>query len=80
MDWIVNNIVLLSGFILSIGIVAYYADKIVILLKEVAEALQVTASAFADNKITKDEIDSITKEWKDAATALQNVLKKDKTQ
>ncbi len=76
MDWLLDNISLISGFILSIGIIAFYGNKILAVLKETAELLQVTANAFANAKLTKEEIAAIIKEAKEVVAAIKAVTKK----
>ena len=77
MDWLLNNIGLISGFALSISVVAFYGGKILAVLKETAELLQVTVSAFADSKLTKEEVTSIIKEAKEVVAAIKDITKKD---
>lgn len=64
------------GFVLTIGVVWAGVRKILTLLKEVVDLLNVFIVALADQKLTKEEIDSIIKEAKEIPAAIKDLLKK----
>jgi len=51
-----QNIPALIGVLLTIGIVWKYASKVLAVVKEVADLLNVLLVALADQKLTKEEI------------------------
>ena len=65
MEFILENIELISGFILSLGFVSGWLVKVKGAVKELAELLSTVNKALSDGKLTKDEINLIIKESKD---------------
>lgn len=74
MSW--EIIVMILGAALTVGIVWKYVSKVLVVIKEVADLLNVLLVAMADQKLTKEEIDSIIKEAKDIPAAIKGLLKK----
>jgi len=75
-DLIWNNIEIISGFILSVGLVALYAAKLRKLLKEAAELFLTFDKAMVDGKLDKQEIIKIKSEALDVWNAIKNFAKK----
>lgn len=78
MTWLLDNISVITGLLLSIGVITFYGGRILTVLKETAELLQVLISAFADSKLTKEEVNAIIKEAKEVVAAVKDVAKKPK--
>ena len=70
---LILGVVSLVLFILA-GVFAAKWMKAKIILKEVAEALNVTYDALNDNTISKEEKTKILKEWADVAAAVKGFL------
>ena len=64
-DFILNNIEIITGFILSLGFVSTLLFKAKKVVKELAEALLVLSSALEDDKLSKDEVAEIIDEFSD---------------
>ena len=74
-------IIAILGFLLSIGIIAVYMNKILNVAKETKEALSAFISMFdpagpGGDKPTNDEITNFWKELKDIAQAIKDFKKK----
>lgn len=65
MEFILDNIEVISGFILSLGFLSGWLIKVKSAVKELAELLTVVSQALSDGKLTKDEVNLIIKESKD---------------
>lgn len=76
MDWLLDNVSVITGLLLGIGVVGFYGSKVLVVLKETVELLQVTIDKFADSELTKDELKEIIKEAKDVVEAVRDVTKK----
>ena len=76
MDYVMGNIpqILTAG--IGIGAVWFILSKALKVLKEISELLNAVLVAFADKKLTKDEIDVIIKEAKDIPLAVKAVVQK----
>ena len=61
---------------MGIGAVWVILSKAVKVLKEISELLNAIVVAFADKKLTKDEIDTIVKEAKDVPLAVKTLIRK----
>lgn len=76
MEWIwnllSNNWETILGFVLGIGLVSIYLAKIRILLRQVAELLIAFDNAFADSKLSKEEMEGIKKEAIDVWNAVKS--------
>ena len=62
--------------VVGIGAVWVILSKAVKVLKEISELLNAIVVAFADKKLTKDEIDTIVKEAKDVPLAVKTLIRK----
>jgi len=76
MDYLSGNIPQLLTAIVGIGAVWVILSKAVKVLKEISELLNAIVVAFADKKLTKDEIETIMKEAKDVPLAVKAIIKK----
>jgi len=76
MDYLSGNIPQLLTAVVGIGAVWVILSKAVKVLKEISELLNAIVVAFADKKLTKDEIDTIIKEAKDVPLAVKAIIKK----
>ena len=76
MDYLSGNIPQLLTAVVGIGAVWVILSKAVKVLKEISELLNAIVVAFADKKLTKDEIDTIMKEAKDVPLAVKAIIKK----
>lgn len=75
-SYLSNNVVQLITMSLGITIVSVLFSKALKLFKEISELLQAIVVAFADKKLTKEELDIIVKEAKDVPLAVKALLKK----
>ena len=64
-DFILNNIGIISGFILGLGVLTPFLLKGKKLIKESAEALLTLSSALEDDKLSKEEVADIINEFSD---------------
>lgn len=76
LDLLYNNIDTISAFIIGIGVVSFFLLKARGLLRELAEALIAIDEALKDNKITKEEIADIKKEFLDIWESVKKFRKK----
>lgn len=80
MDFIMNylsgNIPQVLTAVVGIGAVWFILSKALKVLKEITELLNAIVVAFADKKLTKEEIDTIVKEAKDVPLAVKALIKK----
>ena len=76
MDYLSGNIPQLLTAVVGIGAVWFILSKAVKVLKEISELLNAIVVAFADKKLTKDEIDTIVKEAKDVPLAVKTLIRK----
>ena len=76
MDYLSGNIPQLLTAIVGIGAVWVILSKAMNILKEITELLNAIVVAFADKKLTKDEIDTIVKEAKDIPLAVKSLIRK----
>lgn len=76
MDYLSGNIPQVLTAVVGIGAVWFIMSKALKVLKEITELLNAIVVAFADKKLTKDEIDTIVKEAKDIPVAVRELLKK----
>jgi len=76
MDYLSGNIPQLLTAVVGIGAVWFIMSKALKVLKEITELLNAIVVAFADKKLTKDEIDTIVKEAKDIPLAIKALIKK----
>ena len=76
MDYLSGNIPQLLTAVVGIGAVWVILSKAVKVLKEISELLNAIVVAFADKKLTKDEIETIMKEAKDIPLAIKAIMKK----
>ena len=64
-SFILNHLELVTGWVLSMGVIATFLVKAKKALKEVIEALQSVLDAIQDDSITKEELQKIAKEFSD---------------
>ena len=64
------------GAVIGIGAIWLVLSKALGVLKEISELLSAVVAAFADKKLTKEEIDTIIKEAKDVPLAVKALIKK----
>ena len=76
MDYLSGNIPQLLTAAVGIGAVWFIMSKALKVLKEITELLNAIVVAFADKKLTKDEIDTIVKEAKDVPLAVKALIRK----
>ena len=76
MDYLSGNIPQLLTAVVGIGAVWFILSKALKVLKEITELLNAIVVAFADKKLTKEEIDTIVKEAKDVPLAVKALIKK----
>ena len=74
----ISNLPQIITAVVTIALVWKYASKALILVKEVEELLSAIVVAFADRKLTQEELDKIIKEAKDIPTAVREMLSKKK--
>jgi hypothetical protein len=75
-NFILDNAGLLSGFILSIGVVGLWAGKLRNLLRQVAELFIAFDEGLADGKLDKNEILKLRNEFSDVWNAIKGFGKK----
>jgi hypothetical protein len=76
MDYLSWHIPQLLPAVVGIGAVWFILSKALKVLKEITELLNAIVVAFADKKLTKDEIDTIVKEAKDVPLAVKALIRK----
>mgnify|MGYP001389620153 CR=1 FL=1 len=76
MDYLTGNVPQIITAVVGIGAVWLVMSKALNVLKEISELLSAIVVAFADKKLTKDEIDTIVKEAKDVPLAVKALIKK----
>lgn len=62
LEWLSSNWDVILGFVLGIGLVSIYVGKLRNLLRQIAELFIVLDNAFADSKVSKEEVDAVKKE------------------
>lgn len=75
-DYLVGNVPQIITTVVGIGVVWLILSKALNVLKEVSDLLNAIVVAFADKKLTSDEVDAIVKEAKDIPVAVKNLLSK----
>ena len=65
LDFLLNNIELITAWVLSIGAVSALLLKAKKIIKELAEALITLSDALEDDTLTKEEVANIIKEFSD---------------
>ena len=68
LDFLLNNIELITAWVLSIGAVSALLLKAKKIIKELAEALITLSDALEDDTLTKEEVANIIKEFSDIIT------------
>lgn len=76
MNYFTGNIPQIITAVVGIGAVWLVLSKALNVLKEISELLNAIVVAFADKKLTKDEVDVIVKEAKDVPLAVKALIKK----
>jgi len=76
MDYLTGNVPQIITAVVGIGAVWLVLSKALNVLKEISELLNAIVVAFADKKLTKDEVDIIVKEAKDVPLAVKALIKK----
>ncbi|MFH2146302.1 MAG: hypothetical protein ABII75_09810 [Candidatus Omnitrophota bacterium] len=76
MDYVSGNIPQIITAVVGIGAVWLVLAKALSVLKEISELLSAVVVAFADKKLTKEEIETIIKEAKDVPLAVKALIKK----
>lgn len=76
MDYLSGNIPQVLTAVVGIGAVWFVMSKALKVLKEITELLNAIVVAFADKKLTKEEIDTIVKEAKDVPLAVKALIRK----
>jgi ABC-type uncharacterized transport system permease subunit len=76
MDYISGNIPQLITAVVGIGAIWLVLSKALSVLKEISELLNAIVIAFADKKLTKQEVETIVKEAKDVPLAVKALIKK----
>ena len=76
LDYVTGNIPQLLTAVVSIGAIWFVLSKALKVLQEISELLSAVVVAFADKKLTKEEIDTIVKEAKDIPPAIKALIKK----
>ena len=76
MDYLSGNIPQILTAVVGIGAIWLVLSKALKVLQEISELLNAIVVAFADKKLTKDEIDTIVKEAKDVPLAIKAIMKK----
>lgn len=76
MDYLTGNVPQIITAVVGIGAVWLVLSKALNVLKEISELLNAIVVAFADKKLTKDEVDVIVKEAKDVPLAVKALIKK----
>lgn len=65
LQFLLDNIEIISSFILGIGALSPFLMKAKKITKELGDILVTISKALEDKKLTKEEIQSIVKEFKD---------------
>ena len=76
LDYVMGNIPQLLTAGIGIGAVWFILSRALKVLKEISEFLNAVLVAFADKKLTKEEIAVIIKEAKDIPLAVKAVVQK----
>ena len=76
MEYVKGNVPQIITAVVGIGAVWLMLSKALSVLKEISELLSAVVMAFADKKLTKEEIDMIVKEAKDVPLAVKALIKK----
>ena len=76
LEFLAQNWEVIAGFVLSIGLIALYLNKLRTLLREAAELFIEIDNSLADGKLSKDEVVRIKKESLEVWTAIKAFAKK----
>ncbi|MFH1776322.1 MAG: hypothetical protein ABH952_02000 [Candidatus Omnitrophota bacterium] len=76
MSYLSGNIPQILTAVVGIGAVWLVLSKALNVLQEISELLTAIVVAFADKKLTKDEIETIVKEAKDIPLAVKAIISK----
>lgn len=76
MSYVTGNIPQIATAVIGIAAIWVVLSKALSVLKEISELLSAVVTAFADKKLTKEEIDAILKEAKDIPLAVKALVKK----
>ena len=76
MSYLSGNIPQILTAVIGVGAIWLVLSKALKVLQEITELLNAIVVAFADKKLTKDEIDTIVKEAKDVPLAVKALIKK----
>ena len=76
LDFLTQNWEMILGFVLSIGLITLYLNKLRVLLRQVAELLIAFDNAFADSKLSREELEGIKKEALEVWDAVKAFAKK----
>jgi len=76
LDFLWNNIEIILGFVLSIGVIGLYANKLRGLLRQVAELFIAIDDGLADGKLNQSEILKIKNEALDVWNEIKGFGKK----
>jgi hypothetical protein len=71
-----TNLPTIITLLVGITVIWAYATKLLVVVKEIQELATAIIVAFADQKVTKEEIDAIVKEAKDVPAAIKELLDK----
>ena len=73
LEFLWNNIELISGWVLSIAVISTFWKKALATLKEGAELIMAIVNANADGKLTAEELKEIEKEYKDVVEVFKKM-------
>ncbi len=74
LDTIIENLPIIITLALSVTLLWSRISKALVVVKETQELLTAIIIAFADQKITREELDTIVKEAKDIPTAIKDLI------
>lgn len=78
LDVIIGNLPSLITALIAISFLWKYGSKALKLINEIQELLVAIVVAFADRKLTQEELDKIVKEARDIPEAIREMLSKKK--
>ncbi len=76
LEWLSSNWDVILGFVLGIGIVSLYVNKLRTLLRQVAELFIAFDNALSDSSISKEEVVLLKKEFQDVWDAVKAFISK----
>lgn len=79
MQVLTDNLGTITGFLLSVGVIAAFWVKVKAVLKEVNELIAVVIDAMEDNSLTDDEVKAIIAAANDVPAALKDAIADAKT-